>query len=40
MIQVPYNTGKVKIGFRYDPQINYCNPVKDWIQKLLLSFKI
>ena len=40
MIQVPHNTGKVKIGFTYDPQINYCNPDQDWIQKLLLSFKI
>jgi len=40
MIQIPYNTGKVKIGCKFNPKINYCNPDQDWIQKLLLSFKI
>jgi hypothetical protein len=40
MRPTPYDTGKVKIGCRYDPPlINQYNPDQDWVQKALLGIE-
>jgi hypothetical protein len=39
MKQIPYDTGKVKIGIYYEPKYNYYNDDQDWIQKVLLGIK-
>ena len=35
MKPTPYDTGKVKIGCRYDPWRNYHNPDQNWIRALI-----
>jgi len=36
----PYDTGKIKIGCRYDPPLrNQYNPDQDWVQEVLLGIQ-
>ena len=36
----PYDTGKIKIGCRYDPPLrNQYNPDQDWVQEVLLGIE-
>ena len=39
MKQIPYDTGKVKIGLTYTPPPSPTTPESDWIQGILLGDK-
>jgi len=39
MKQIPYDTGKVKIGLTYSPPLSPHTPEDDWAQSILLGDK-